>query len=212
MNAAPRLVVYLLLCLIVSSCASVAIKGRVDGGKYYSPLDNFSVPLRNAMGLKIQDQNDAEGGRVSFPDDWGYLEAITYLRLPADYSAVLADSGKRDAAYRIFVGDYAMQTLFRRASEQSAIVKDEFLDVGGSRAYFAIVNIPGASAMVDPKTNKRLDSLRGLLVFDKNGFMYMLESEMNYAVSRAAASSLSTAQVDRTQATLRKIKDSMIFK
>lgn len=210
MKTALRAIFYSVLYVAVASCAS-AIKGRVDEGKYYSPLGNFSMPLRKAMGLRIQDQNDTEGGRVSFPDDWGYLEAVTYLKLPADSSAVLSDPIRRDAAYRGFVNDYAMQTLFRRVSSQSSVVKEEFIDAGGSRAYFAIVNIPGASAMLDPKKNQRLDSVRGVLVFDKSGFMYMLESEMNYAINQTSASSLNTAQVERTQATLKKMKESMIF-
>jgi hypothetical protein len=164
------------------------------------------------MGLTIQDQYDADGGRVSFPDDWGYLEAITYLRIPKENFLIFGDSGKRDTAYRAFVSDYAMSALFQHVSKQSAMIKEEFLGTSENRNYFAIINIPGGSATIDVKTNKRLDSVRGLLVFDKNGFIYMLESEMNYAVNPITASSLATAQIARTLTTLQNIKDSMIFK
>lgn len=215
MTTAFRMVAYSLIGLMVVSHAGATTKGRVDEGQYYSPLDNFSMPLRNAMGLRIQDDNDADGGRVSFPDDWGYLEAVTYLRIPAEATAALNDPEQRAAIYRSFINDYAMQTLFLQASPQSAVVRDEFIDASGSKAYFAIVNIPGASAMIDPQQKKkkkqRLDSVRALLVFDKNGFMYMLESEMNYSISQASASSLSTSQVERAQETLRKLRESMTF-
>lgn len=215
MTSVFRILASFLICLVVVGHAGAATKGRVVEGRYHSPLDNFSMPLRKAMGMRIQDDNDADGGRVSFPDDWGYLEAVTYLRVPVEATAALDDPEQRDAIYRSFINDYAMQTLFLPASPQTAVVRDEFIEAGGGQAYFVIVNIPGASAMIDAKKKKRtkprLDSVRALLVFDKNGFMYMLESEMNYSVSPTSASSLSTSQLERAQDNLRKLKESMTF-
>lgn len=201
-----------LLSLIAVGCAGISMKGKVEGGRYYSPLSNFNIALPNFAGLQIQDQNDSEGGRVSFPDQFGNLWAVTYLRLPADSATILSEPEKRDNAYRGFVTDYAMQSLFRKVSPQSSVVKEEFIDAQGSRAYFAVVNIPGASAIFDPKKNQRLDSVRGLLVFDKNGFMYMLEDEMNTVFHQTSASSLTAKQLDDAQATLKRIKESMAFK
>ena len=182
------------------------------GGKYQSPLNNFSITLPNWVGLKIQDQNDNEGGRVSFLDDFGNLWAVTYLRMPTDSSSVFGDPDRHDRAYRGFVSDYAMPVLFRKSVPDSSVVKDEFIDARGIRVYFVVVNIPGASNILDPKKNQRLDSIRGLMVFDKNGFIYMLETEMNSVFSPTYASSLTAKQVERAQATLVRIKESMTFK
>ncbi|GAA0852912.1 hypothetical protein [Aliiglaciecola litoralis] len=212
MNTSHRIFVYLLLNLMVISCAGISIKGKVEDGHYYSPLNNFSVPLRKAMGLRIQDQNDADGGRVSFPDDWGYLEAITYVRIPAADSAMFTATETRDQAYRTFISEYAMPVLFRSVSNEAEIIHEEFLGESSSRNYFAIVNIPNGSVTVDVKTNKRLDSVRGLLIFDKKGFIYMLESEMSYAVNPITAASNTSKQIGRTLTTLQNLKDSMIFK
>jgi len=217
MKAATGIVACSLIGLMTASPAVAATKGRVDAGQYHSPLDNFSMPLRNAMGLRIQDDNDTDGGRVALPDDWGYLEAVTYLRIPAGRIAALNDPEQRDAIYRSFINDYAMPALFLPASPQSAVVRDEFIEENGKQAYFVIVSVPGASAMVDgtkkkKKAKPRLDSVRALLVFDENGFMYMLESEMNYSVSPASAGTLNASQVERAQNTLRKLKESITFR
>jgi hypothetical protein len=157
------------------------------------------------MGLKIEDQNDDDGGRVSFHGVFGDVRAITYVRLPAASNALLGDPGKRDQAYRGFLVEYAMPNLFRRASPQSRVVQEEFLYEGDSRAYFAVVSIPEGSVLVDMQKGKRLDSTRGLLIFGKNGYMYMLENEISRASSLIETSLLS-------QATLKQIREEMTFK
>ncbi len=204
------LFIFILLPLIVVGCAT--IKGTVSGGKYQSPLNNFAVVLPKFAGLKIQDQNDNAGGRVSFHGDFGNLRAITYLRLPANSESTLKDNKKRDAAYSGFLKTYAVPSLFSHASKGTRIAHEEFLGEGENRAYFAVINIPEGSTLVDLKKNKRFDSVRGLLVFDKRGFMYMVESQMNSVFSKVDSSSLKPKQLKSSQSTLKRIKDSMIFK
>ena len=201
-----------LVALILAGCAGgVFLKGKVEEGRYHSPLDNFSMALPKFGDLKIQDRNTSDEGRVSFTGVFGDLWAVTYVRLPADAASIFRDPEKRDRAHRLFLTDYAMPVFIRNASPQSSLVEGQFIDMHGSRAYFAVVNIPGASAIFDPKKNQRLNSVRGLLSFEKNGFQYMLEKEMNHVTNLISASSLTAKQIKNAQESLKRIEENMIF-
>ena len=209
MRRLNHIAILVLISLIVTGCATT--KGKVSSGRYESPMGNFSIPLPKWPGLKVQDQSDDYGGRVSMHGDFGGLWAITYLRLPANADISLKDQSEKDAAYRGFVTDLQMQNLFQRASPQARIVHEEYLYKGDDRAYFSVVNIPEGAALVDMQKNKRLDSVRGLLVFSKGGFMYMLESEMNSVFSQVNPSSLNSKQIESSKASLKEMRDSMTF-
>lgn len=193
-------------------------KGTVSGGRYQSPLNNFIIELPNWPGLKIQDQTDNEGGRVSFHGDFGSLWALTYLRLPANSDSTFKDNEKRDSTYSNFLKTFAVPSLFSPASQGTRIVHEEFLGERENRAYFAVVSTPEGSALVDLLQNKRFDSVRGLLIFHKRGFMYMVESEMNSIFSTVVdsssldPSSLDPQQLESSQSTLKRLKDSVVFK
>jgi len=210
MKQIHQLFTFVLLSLLVVGCATT--KGAVSGGRYQSPLNNFTIALPNWVGLKIQDQNDNDGGRVSFHDDFGNLWAITYLRLPANSETTFKENEKRDTAYSSFLKTYALPSLFSRAPQGARIVREEFLGEGENRVYFAVVSLPEGSVLLDLKQNKRFDSVRGLIIFDKHGFIYMVENEMNNVFSKVDPSSLTPKQLESSQSTLRRVKDSMVFK
>ena len=210
-----RLFVLALLPFVGVGCAT-ATKGTVSGGVYQSPLNNFTVVVpRTGPGLKIQDQNDNEGGRVSFHDDFGNVVAITYSRLPEGSETVFKDSEKRDAVYSGFLKVFAVPKLFSRVTPDARVVREEFQDNGDNRVFFAVVSLPGGSTLVDRKQNKRLDSVRGILVFHKGGFIYMLENEMNNGLSnvfnKVNPSSLTPKQIEMTQSALNRVKGTMVF-
>ena len=200
----------LIVSLVAAGCATT--KGKISNGNYDSPMGNFSLSLPNFAGLKVQDEKDEYGGRVSMHGSFGGQQAVTYLRLPESVNFLHQDSAEKDAAYRSFVTDVMMPELFVRASPQAKIIHEEYLYKDDKRAYFAVVNIPEGSVLVDMKNNKRLDSVRGLLVFSKNGFMYMLESEMNSILSPINPSNLSRKEIEFSQASLNEIRNSITFK
>ena len=198
--------------LVLSGCATT--KGKVSDGNYYAPLNNFVIPLPTPLfgGLRIQDNNDAEGGMVSFHDDTGNNEGVTYVRLPANAETVHSDPAKRDSAYRSFVHDYALPGLFLPVSSESKLVHEEFLYSGPDRAFLAVVVIPEGSTLMDVKAGKRLESVRALLVFDKSGFMYMLHTEMMTAFSKADAASLSAKDLETARTELQRMRTSIRFR
>ncbi len=200
----------MLLSLVVAGCATT--KGTVGGGKYQSPLNNFTVALPNWTNLKIRDQNDDNSGSVSFHDDLGNLSAITYSRLPADAATTFRDSEKRYAAYRDYFNNVAVPVFSSRAAKGMRTVREELLDDGKNKVYFALIDLPEGSALLDSKKNQRFDAMKGLLIFDRNGFMYMVENEMSSVFGRVDPSTLTAQQLEALQETLKRLKDSMVFK
>jgi hypothetical protein len=201
----------ILFVLLISSCAGLSLQGKVMENRYYSPMNDFSIALPRLMEMKIEDQVDPYGGSVAFLEPTGRFWVVDYMRLPPDFASKYSSQEKRDEAYRMYVADMALQNALKYSS-QSSLVKEEFIDVNGSRGYFAIINIPEGSRLTDAVTKKRLDSVRGHLVFEKNGFMYMPGYEMNYAGERINVSSLTDKQVENAKEALAQIKESMIFR
>jgi len=207
------LVGFLIPLVLLSGCATT--KGKVSDGNYYAPLNNFVMPLPRPFigGLRIQDRNDPDGGLVSALDDMGNNQGVTYLRLPANPEALLSDPAKRDSAYRGFVHDYALPNLYRPVSPQSKLVHEEFLYSGQDRAFFAVVVFPELSSVMDAKTGKRADSARALMVFDKNGFMYMLHTEMITALTfrKVNPASLTNSDLEAARSNLQRMRASIRF-
>ena len=194
--------------LLLSGCATT--KGKVSDGSYHAPLGNFVLPVDRGN-IRIQDKNDARSGMVSVLDDMGNNEGITYVSLPANAEAVHNDPAKMDSAYRGFVHDYALPALFRPVSAQSKNVHEEFLGSGLDRAFFAVAVIPEASSVMDGKTGKRRDSVRALLVFDKNKFMYMLHSEINTVFDPVNAASLTKSDLGAARSKMLRMRGSVRF-
>ena len=198
---ARALLVGIAIPLFLSGCAGIptsTTKGKVSDGSYYSPLGNFVVPLPTPLfgSVRINDRNDADSGMVSLLDDAGNNEGVTYVSLESESGPVEIVPERRDAVYRSFVFDYVLPNLFQPVSPQSKVVHEEFLDSGPDRAFFAVAVIPGASSIMDAKTGVKLDSVRGLLVFDKGRFMYMLHREMRTAFDKLGADSDSLSEKD----------------
>ena len=187
-----------------------ATEGKDSGETYYAPLGNFVLPLDRGN-IRIQDKNDERSGMVSILDDMGNNEGITYVAFPANAEALHNNPAKRDSAYRGFVHDYALPSLFRPVSAQSRIVHEEFLGSDLDRAFFAVAVIPEISSLVDGKTGKRRDSVRALLVFDKNKFMYMLHSDINTVFHPVNAGSLADKDLEAARKRMQRMRASVRF-
>ena len=85
------------------------------------------------------------------------------------------------------------------------------LGSGLDRAFFAVAVIPVASSVVDAKTGKRWDSVRALLVFDKNKFMYMLHSEINTVFDPVNAASLTNKDLEAARKRMQRMRGSIRF-
>lgn len=168
---------FVLLGFALTSCAGT--KGRVAVGTYYAPLKNFSMPIPFA-GPRIQDGYGENGGYVSFSNTWGGLKSVLYERLPPEVAKMASDPGQRDQVFREYLHKQAMPNIFRKASAQATLLREEILTADG--AYFALVRIPEASNVFDVRENRFLDSVRSLLIFGKADFLYMLTEEADSSI------------------------------
>jgi hypothetical protein len=142
-------------------------------------------------------------------DDMGNNSGVTYVAIPANAEAVRSDPAKLDAAYHGFVYEYALPTLYRPVSPQSRVVHEEFLGSGPDRAFFAVAVIPEASSIRDVKAGKQRDSVRSLLVFDQNKFMYMLHSEMNTIFDPVNPAALTSKDLDAARKKMQRMRESI---
>jgi hypothetical protein len=190
--------------------------GKVSDGVYFSPLNNFTIPVPNWRGLKIQDRNDDDFAIVSFLDRGDFPAApqsIATLRLTADVEPIFLDPSKRDAAIQGFLTGFVVPNLFQNVSPQTAIVHGEFLDEGERRLHFAVAHIPEGHAFLrNPKKGKQEDSVSGLLIFHNRGFMYMVRVEMKTLFNVGLnPSSLSPKDLESAQKSLLRIMGTMKF-
>jgi hypothetical protein len=203
-----------LLC--VGGLEGATAAGKVSDGVYFSPLNNFTIPVPNWRQLKIQDRNDDDFAIVSFLDRGDFpasLQSIATLRLTADVELMLLDPSKRDAVIQGFLTGFVVPHLFQNVSPQTAIVHGELFDEGERRFYFAVANIPeGHTFLRNPKKGKQEDSVSGLLIFHNKGFMYMVRVEMKTLLNVGLdPSSLSPKDLKSAQQSLLRIMGTMKF-
>jgi len=202
--------------LCVGGFEGATAAGKVADGVYFSPLNNFTVPVPNWRGLRIQDRNDDDFAIVSFLDRGDLpasLQSIATLRLTAEVEPAFLEPSRRDAAIQGFLTGFVVPQLFQKVSPQTAIVHGQFLDEGERRLYFAVVNIPEGHAFLrNPGKGKQEDSVSGLLIFHNKGFMYMARLEMKTIFNvRLDPSALSPKELESAQKSLLRIMGTMKF-
>ena len=190
MNRSRRTALDIAMCAVIFALGSTvahaaSLKGKVKKGVYNSPAGNFTVPLPRGLGTHVSDgylkDKDGHMGAVSFHDDFGGLIGIHYMSFPPDVTAALAKPGALEPGLKGWLETVAMQTWFVNAAPDSHLTHQAFGTFEGAGAIFAQVEIPGGSHLVtiDPggKT-KKLDSTRGLVVFTRGHYIYMLTTEL----------------------------------
>lgn len=164
----------------------VASGGESEGRKYVSTQGKFSVEFpRMGPGARIQDPHDKDSGWVSVHDDIGNLRSVMFLRLSDEEMQAVTSVDMRHAL-ETFLSAYVMPVHIKPASPKAAVLHTEHVSYGGDGALFALVDIPGGSTMFDVRANRRFDTKRGLLIFRKGSFMYMLSSGENPAAPNLA--------------------------
>ncbi len=139
------------------------------GKPYASPLKNFSLIIPELpFGTTVQKTNSKDMGMVSCLGAAGDVRRIDYQRLPPGVSPPSDSTAQRS------LGQGVLQSIL--AANPGSILSEEPLQVDGQDAWFALVTLAKASRSVGA-TGQRLDATRGLLVFVRNGFVYVLHVE-----------------------------------
>jgi len=184
MSPRPAVLVIIALTLALAVPAEAArMQGKVKHGVYQSPSRNFTVPVPQGMGMKVSDgfqkDDQLQMGAVSFHDDWGNLQGIHYCTVPEQIKGNFAEPAKTEYELVRWLENFAMPAWFQSASPQSRLLHSEFTKFEGLEVLAAEVEIPGGSALVvqDASGAHRPDSVRGLVVFRRGDYFYMLTTE-----------------------------------
>jgi hypothetical protein len=116
---------------------------------------------------------------VSFADDFGRMFGIAYLRANQRSLPLLADTTQTYGLLEEWIRQFAMPNFFLSVHPESRLVRVEPSRFAGAPAALALVSLPGGSTMAVVSKGKELtlDSRRGLLVFVREGYVYMLFNE-----------------------------------
>jgi len=174
--------VCLLACLLGTAALIGGTMGKVKKGVYYSPEQNFNVPVGRGMfgSMKVDDSYDKSGaGAVSFHDDFGSNTGIHYMRIPPEVVAKFDAAEHPDQLLSNWLNNLAMPGWFRHASPDSRVLHETAAQFEKMDVLLAVVEIPGGSAMVvmDKSGNRRQDSRKGLIIFRRGKYVYMLTTE-----------------------------------
>jgi hypothetical protein len=172
--------------------------GTVDAGVYTSPTGAFKmeVPVLPALGGIVFDTNEV----VTFRDNYGLQVTVGAFAHDATQRWELSTRGVKD--YLIyFFSNYVLRdfkSFCPAATLQSAGFSADFMD--GS--LFTFVLLPGGSMFADrqpvfgaaggPPVAKR-----GNLVFIRNGFTFVISTELSERVTEGSRYSKTTAEEDQ---------------
>jgi len=159
--------------LVLALCVACESLNGVRDGTYTSPDGAFSMPVpRLSAGLAIENggappAGSARKGYVSFHDDFGHVRSITYEQVAPELAAVFAGGEHADESLSAFLREKFLPQLAQR-SPGACITHESTLQLkDGTRALFAVLEIPGGSPMVvadeQHPDGRRLDTTRAHL-------------------------------------------------
>jgi hypothetical protein len=173
------------------------LAGTLESGVYTSPTNAFkiAVPVLPELGGRIRDTDHV----VMFQDGFSIQISIGAFTQDATQRWELSTRGIKD--YLIyFFGSFVMADFKRYCPEariESAGFSPEFMD----GALFSYILLPGGSmfeeqlAFGPPK--KPPVAKRGNLVFAKNGFVFVVSTELAERVSEGASYRKTVEEEDR---------------
>ena len=172
----------ILLVFALSGCRSLA--GEVRGNQYLPPTHSFSYPIAGSMfgESKISDSYDEETGYgyVQVVTDVGLQQFISYDREEPELFRMLSelqDTGRYRDAMRSYFENTFMPRNYPPESGASIEAAPVFVPGDEREMLFAIIRVPEGSMVIPSGSNRRLDGMRGVLIFFKNGYSYQLQDE-----------------------------------
>src|SRR5690349_11215810 len=172
-----------LALLMLAACPSnPPTKGKFDGEVYASPHGNYSIPMPFGSGLGRvvrDDARDLQGkeGVVSIFNDMGDLRTVEYTEIP-ETERDRFEGGDVQGSLRWGYREGVVTSRLKDFPGTRSL-HDEALELEDGPAHFGIAFIPGGSVLVPANaiglpSSKHCDTLRGFLVFTRDGFFYVL--------------------------------------
>ena len=172
-----------------------ALAGRVEGKSYVSPTGVFrvTIPVLPELGGSITDTPNV----VTFQDEFNVHVSIAAFQQDATQRWELSTRGLKD--YLIyFFGNFVIPD-FKQAFEGTQIESAKFSPGLLDGALIANILLPGGTMFADkiPQYADRFPiAKRGNLLFVKNGYIFVVSTELAERVIEGKAYNKTTAQED----------------
>jgi hypothetical protein len=171
--------------------------GRIEGNTYVSPTGAFrmTIPVKAELGGRINDNQIF----VSFQDDYSTYVSVVAVAQDATERWELQTRGTKDYL-RYFFNHYAFDE-FKRAYKDASIESALFIPNLYDGALVVYVLLPGGSVfngappVLVPPTKPQV-AKRGNLIFIKNGFIYVISTELAERITEGSAYSMTTHDED----------------
>ena len=171
--------------------ANAATVGKVKKHIYYSPAQNFHVPVPDGLGMKINDafRKERGAGFVSFHDDFGQNDGIAYYRIPTEILLTSKTDDSRRELLQDFLENVVMKNWQSEFSPNCRLIHHTAGTFEEMPAVFALAFLPGGSntTVINQGIARRLDSRRGLILFVKGTWLYMLATETGFLANQSSA-------------------------
>lgn len=154
----PLILPTLLILSISSFFTFSGIEGEIQGDRYISPNNVFSVeiPNKSFFNRKIYDHIDEDSRSVAFTND---LETKIIVKLYDAPEEFVEHINNKERFKEV------MEGIFSEGNKNAKEIlhKKYFFHEDFGHSFFGIADIPHASEMVCLETNERCDTIRGSL-------------------------------------------------
>jgi hypothetical protein len=174
-----------------------ALNGRIDGKTYIAPSGAYriTIPVLPELGGTIRDTDNV----VTFQDDFSTHISIAAFPQDATQRWELASRGLKD--YLLYFFNEFVFSDFKEAFEGSKIESTKFVANQLDGALTAYILLPGGT-MFDEKVvavgpdDKPPVAKRGNLLFVKNGYIFVISTELAERIIEGRLYKKTTAQED----------------
>lgn len=177
--------------------SSPGLAGRVEGRIYYSPSGTYHipVPVLPELGGSINDTPNV----VTFQDQFNVHVSIGTFPMDATQRWELATRGRKD--YLVYFFDNFVLADFRRLFADTRIESARFVPGVMNGSLVAYTLLPGGSmfsdrhAVLGADTNPPV-AKRGNLIFVRNGYIYIISTELAERVIERSSYHKTTEEED----------------
>lgn len=189
---------FLIGALAVSAQEGSGLNGRVEGRTYISPTGTFKVtiPVLPELGGEINDTPNV----VTFQDEFNLHVSIAAFPQDATQRWEMSTRGTKD--YLIYFFTNFILDDFKRTFEGVQIESAKFVPGTMEGALVTYLLIPGGSMFMDRvaqlgATDRVPVAKRGNMLFARNGYVYVISTELAEKVIEGKAYKKTTAEEDQ---------------
>jgi hypothetical protein len=189
---------FLTCALVLRAEEAAPLQGTVQGRTYISPTGQFKVaiPVLPELGGEITDTPNV----VTFQDDYNLHVSIATFQQDATQRWELSTRGPKD-----YLGYFFMNFVlpdFKRSFQGVQIESATFNAKEMDGSLVAYILIPGGSMFMDRVPQLSANdpvpvAKRGNIVFVKNGYIYVISTELAERVTQGTAYKKTKAEEDQ---------------